>query len=409
MAITPVNANYKGFIFDSQNSRTYGVYITEPAVFGAPQRDVEMISVPGRNGSYALDRGRFQNIQVTYHCAMGAKNETDFNNAISDLRNMLASRKGYYRLTDEINTGEYRMAVFKDGIDVDTINKQTGTFDIVFECKPQRWLTSGESKIIVQSGDTITNPTLFDARPMLEIDGYGTISINNDDITVNNQPIGVILLKNKQTNAPANTIIPVEALGVGDAITIDSLSLTLSYTDQINLTNYSFSHTLSDFNVEYDLNAAANVARLTINWKSIPTFYKGTSATDTRSGEVEIIDATGIYKYAYSFALSYDGADTITVSYPYTYTHTGTKTITRTSVLTTGNIYGDSTMPSLGNPLYFDLDIGEAYKIEGGGIVSVNSGVSFPAELPTLKPGANTITYDNTVTDFKIVPRWWRV
>ena len=59
--------------------------------------------------------------------------------------------------------------------------------------------------------------------------------------------------------------------------------------------------------------------------------------------------------------------------------------------------------------MYIDLDIGEAYKIEGNEPVSVNDAVVLPAELPTLSPGTNTITFDNTITQLKIVPRWWRV
>ena len=52
--------------FGGINSADFGIYISGEGVFNAPQRDVEMISVPGRNGAIALDRGRFQNIEVTY-------------------------------------------------------------------------------------------------------------------------------------------------------------------------------------------------------------------------------------------------------------------------------------------------------------------------------------------------------
>ena len=74
-----------------------------------------------------------------------------------------------------------------------------------------------------------------------------------------------------------------------------------------------------------------------------------------------------------------------------------------------GSVLLDSTVSVLGNPVYIDLDIGEAYKIEGGSIVSVNDAVNMPANLPVLNPGSNTITYDNTFTDVKIVPRWWKI
>lgn len=72
-------------------------------------------------------------------------------------------------------------------------------------------------------------------------------------------------------------------------------------------------------------------------------------------------------------------------------------------------IAGDSTKSSVYQPTFIDLDIGEAYIIENDEIVSVNDAVELPATLPTLKPGANTITYDNTITDFKITPRWWKI
>lgn len=156
MAITTVNARYEGFIFDGQNSRNYGVYVTDVEVFGAPVRNVEMIQIPGRNGAYALDNGFYENIQVTYKCAMGCESQADFNAGISAFRNMLASRIGYKRLEDEINTDEYRMACFHGGISVPTLNKDTATFDVVFDCKPQRFLKSGETAVTI--GGDVTNP-----------------------------------------------------------------------------------------------------------------------------------------------------------------------------------------------------------------------------------------------------------
>lgn len=155
MAITTVNPRYEGFIFDGENSRDYGIYVQDVKVFGAPTRDVEMVSIPGRDGEFVLDKGRFNNIQVVYTCALGTDTQTDFNTGVSDFRNWLASRKGYKRLEDEINTTEYRMAVFKDGLDVSTLNKETGTFEVTFDCKPQRFLKSGEIPRTI--GGSVTN------------------------------------------------------------------------------------------------------------------------------------------------------------------------------------------------------------------------------------------------------------
>ena len=60
-------------------------------------------------------------------------------------------------------------------------------------------------------------------------------------------------------------------------------------------------------------------------------------------------------------------------------------------------------------PMYIDLDLGEAYGEVNGEMLSFNNTVSMPAKLPVLEAGANVISYDNTVTDLKIIPRWWKI
>lgn len=178
MAITPTGAIYKALYFDGVSSRDFGVYITGEAVYNAPKREVEMISIPGRNGDLALDKGRFENIPVTYPAGIFANNEEEFAKAISEFRNFLCSRKGYVRLTDEYNADEYRMAVYKEGLEVDAKNLQAGEFNIVFNCKPQRWLTSGEElvdmddwrEVVTESGELVE----FEATDIMGIKSLST-------------------------------------------------------------------------------------------------------------------------------------------------------------------------------------------------------------------------------------------
>ena len=76
---------------------------------------------------------------------------------------------------------------------------------------------------------------------------------------------------------------------------------------------------------------------------------------------------------------------------------------------TYSDVIGDSTVSALGSVVYIDLDIGEAYNLDYGEPVSVNNAVNLGSDLPTLPPGATTVNYDNTITDLKIAPRWWRI
>ena len=74
-----------------------------------------------------------------------------------------------------------------------------------------------------------------------------------------------------------------------------------------------------------------------------------------------------------------------------------------------GEVSVYSTVNSNDQPVYIDLDIGEAYILSDGKAVSFNDAAYLPADLPTLRPGDNVITYDNTFTSFKVTPRWWRI
>ena len=84
-------------------------------------------------------------------------------------------------------------------------------------------------------------------------------------------------------------------------------------------------------------------------------------------------------------------------------------TLYQSGTIEYGRTYLYSTLSILGSPLYIDCDLGEAYKYEGETLVSINQHVDLGSNLPKLGAGENEITFDNTVTDLKIVPRWWKV
>lgn len=423
MAISTVDSRYKGFIFAGENCRNYGVYVTDVKVFGAPTRDVEMVTIPGRNGDFVLDKGHFNNIEVVYTCAMGAGTESDFVSAISDFRNVLASKKGYQTLTDEINTGESRQAEFKDGLDVPTLNKKTGTFEVKFNCKPQRWLDTGKTAVSVANNGTITNPTKFDASPIIEFKGYtgtnGIVIGSNDPIRVNNAPYGLVLLSNAVTQSAAKGLSTtnLDLMYTGDVITVEQGG------GQILKIPKATSGTTIDSvsgSVSGDITGNVIISSGTAYTADMVldevTFVKGTTATKNISLSLTVGYTTGGTPYTYTGTLSYTfkyDASGKTVAFAYTGASPSIP-----AAISIGNakgvfhypdIYGNSTKVITTGTIKIDLDLGEAYTESGGVITSVNNIVELPAELPTLAPGSNTITYDNTITSFKVTPRWWKV
>lgn len=431
MGVAQTSELYKGFIFDGIDSKGYGVYISGTGVYNAPERDIEAIEIHGRNGAFILDNGRFKNITLTYPAGMFGDNEGAFADGIRRLRNALASRKGYCKLIDEYNPLEYRMAVYRGGLDVDptSINgsNQAAQFEIQFECKPQRFLIDGDQPVKMTDGGTITNPTLFEARPLLQVYGYGDIGINGETVTIQNIPVGEVTIAKNTSRAGAlngttavvrTTATIVEGLlETGDTFTAKAqggssvCNASMASNQQI-IDSVTFRRVETSINIESIPNYHDSFANQTAIFKPV-SFVYGTSKTaycdlevSVTAHEIETPSNSLDYSFTMGFQMSYDGQNTITLR----------QTIRNASTAISGNlgvsynaIVGISSKSALGNPLLIDLDIGEAYKEENGGLISSNAGVSLPAELPVLKSGANTIAFDNTITELDIVPRWWEV
>ena len=187
MSITTNNNLFKGLTFAGVSSLTYGIYITGEGVYNAPERDVETITVPGRNGAILMDGGRFNNISITYAAGCFADTQAAFAESIAAFRNAICSKIGYQRLTDDYNSDEYRMAAYVSGLSVDPVAmSRAGEFEITFDAMPQRWLTSGETKQSwTTTTKTLTNPTQFDAKPLIEVTGHGVLTIGSQSITIN--------------------------------------------------------------------------------------------------------------------------------------------------------------------------------------------------------------------------------
>ena len=136
------------FVFDGEKSSDLDTYIAGEGTFNAPERVYTMQNIPGRNGQIALDEGRFENYELKYPAFIFTSAGADFRRKISELRNALLSKKGYKRLTDTYHPDEYRLAIYREGLETKPVQyNRAGEFDLVFDCKPQRFLLEGEVPI----------------------------------------------------------------------------------------------------------------------------------------------------------------------------------------------------------------------------------------------------------------------
>lgn len=179
--------HWEYFTYDGVKSSTYGVWISGEDTFTAPDRDVEIVQIPGRNGTLTLDNGRYNNVTITYPCFMVG----DFLTGFSTFKGAIFAKKGFLQLTDTYHPDGFRLARLTKG----TRPKpgpynRSAAFTLTFDCYPQFYLDSGQSYTTVANNGTISNPTNFDAKPLIQVTFSttprdGTVTVNGETITFN--------------------------------------------------------------------------------------------------------------------------------------------------------------------------------------------------------------------------------
>lgn len=408
------------FVYDDIVSSDHNVYASGEATFDAPEKEYDTYEIPGRSGDLQIFRGRYKNVKVEYPCVY-EKAFQDFVKDITELRNALLACNGYRKLYDSHNPDEYRMAIYRGGLDINPTDRRNATtFNIEFDCKPQRYLTSGDVPITVASGDHIINPTLFSSSPLLAVQGYGKIAINESEITVQNLPIGRIKLSGAASNATSATL------------TTQYITSLYNQGDDANVTAWW----KVTFHISEAVTGTITVQQLTVAY-GLNIFML---LVDSRTGEITVNINAPNAPFDAGVSTSWERIVLVKVSYvdsqtlDETYANVSVKvrmefastsvSISLVSVSTTNEEatitqvkqrkefesgYVSSTKSTLGDPLYIDLENGEAYKYENNQYMLVNYGVSIGTYLPVLKPGTNTITKDNTITELIITPRWWQL
>lgn len=421
-------------VFGDVDSRDYGVYVTAVSVFGSPVRSVETVTVPGRNGDVLLDMGRYENVSVEYKAGIFGDDMSEFASNLSAFRNAIASLQGYQRLEDSYNPEEFRLAAFVSGIDVDTSGGNvSGEFSIAFNAKPQRFLLSGEEVITVTNGTIITNPTKFEASPLLKLSGgHGVLSFNDYTIRLTNSPFGEVSIFNDSqiTNWGGFFVYDSEALNEG---TLNSG--VLNYGDEI----YTAKSVQSDLFARHSMNLVLKTGTISaVNATVDNAFFSVASSIASAGSTISVktdfgqgLNWTEGTSWTQSAVVSVEAvaSETISISFPITVSYqAGSETfsIARGAMTVSGSMWelfrqsnsievlrlcplvGDSTRgPNDG--AIIDTELGEVYQDNDGELIDINAYVELGSNLPSLAPGENEFSLDSTLRPVEVTPRWWRV
>ena len=407
--------------FGGISTATYGLVVEGSGDYSAPKRAVETIEIPGRNGAFQLDKGYYENIEVEYNIVVKDATQADFRDAIDSYRNAIVSQIGYQRLEDTYHPNEYRMAMYAGGLDEDPAFHGNGAiFKVKFDCKPQRFLTSGEEDIEIDGEDTITNPTPFDAKPLLKVTGHGDLRIGDYLFKIKEcASLGNYKVYDTAVITPNKPLTISRSLtSVQDPITVGSRAFFFSFED-LNGTDFAPVTNITTTATEYNVEVGPSAISVDATFGSA-SFSAGTSSTQSASiafdlhaygsgGTMEAVRMTC------SCILAKNSVDEMTMEITYTlsavsgYNQLDLDLVDSTQYCRLDDVTVTSTRSLASETKYIDLDIGEAYLILGDQIVSLNKYIYLGADIPALPPGATTIEGDNTITSLLVEPRWWLV
>ena len=163
------------FTYNGHSSNEFGIKIEKMPVLNRPSRKFQAVSVPGRNGNiYQIDDAWDEIIQPY---AIYAGNQTDGAavTSFSAIAEWLHSADDYVVLSDTYDATHYRMAVFVDNVDIESMWHTFGRAVVNFRCRPEHYLANQTTAIT--SGTVINNPTNHIAKPVITLTGGGACSL----------------------------------------------------------------------------------------------------------------------------------------------------------------------------------------------------------------------------------------
>lgn len=166
------------FYLDGVNAQSAGIYLQKPIIFSEAVPNIESKTIPGRNGDLIFETGSYKNRSGSASCFCL---QEDVETSISSAGRFLMSKKGYRRLETSGDPNHYWMARIENSPQIEMRLRVLAPFNIRFDCKPQRFVKSGENAFVFTANGSLFNQYWQTALPIITLHGQGegTLTIGN--------------------------------------------------------------------------------------------------------------------------------------------------------------------------------------------------------------------------------------
>ena len=187
------------FYLDGIDARSVGIQLQAPVSFSEAVPAVEVQTIPGRNGNIVFYAGSYENRSGSASCFCLQK---DVEKAISSAGRFLMGKKGYRRLETSDDPDHYWIARVENSPQIAMRIRMLAPFEIGFDCKPQRFVKSGENAIVFTSSGSLFNQYGQIALPLITLYGHGTGRLTIGDCVVDVKALdGILYIDSDTQNA----------------------------------------------------------------------------------------------------------------------------------------------------------------------------------------------------------------
>lgn len=187
------------FYLDGVDARSAGIQLQAPIEFSEAVPVVEAQTIPGRNGDLIWETGSYENRGASASCFCLQK---DVEKAVSSAGRFLMGKKGYRRLETSDDPDHYWMARVENSPQISMRLRMLAPFEIGFDCKPQRFVKSGENPVVFTASGSLFNQYGQIALPFITLYGQGAGSLTIGDCVVEVQELdGILYLDSDTQNA----------------------------------------------------------------------------------------------------------------------------------------------------------------------------------------------------------------
>lgn len=167
-------------LFNGISTLDMGVQIQSPPSHEFPNRRYNTITIDGKNGIFVIDKKSYENVERSYVLTAPFGENGNLSSISKMILDWLLAPKGYARLEDSYEPEYYRMAFFENNGQLPNMVDMATGLEVIFNCKPQRYLKDGEKTITIDTLDTwmrIINPTNYEALPEITLQGSSDLEV----------------------------------------------------------------------------------------------------------------------------------------------------------------------------------------------------------------------------------------